>query len=83
MISTPSERALLIHELVHVWQGYHGDSRYDYVVGSIWHQALSDDAYSYDMNDLKEWDEYGPEQQANIVEGWYVAGMVGNKNIDL
>jgi hypothetical protein len=69
------DRKLLIHELTHVWQGEHSSHSWDYVVESAWNQALSDDAYAYDHQHLLPWGNYGPEQQAQIVEDWYADGM--------
>jgi outer membrane protein OmpA-like peptidoglycan-associated protein len=72
----PDDRALLIHELVHVWQGEHSRWRGSFVVESGWSQLCDGDAaYDYDPTKLKDWDSYNPEQQAQIVEGWYSAGM--------
>jgi hypothetical protein len=67
-------KALLIHELMHVWQGEHGPWRWSYVVASAWHQLLGN-AYAYDLAKLKEWRDYNPEQQAQIVEDWFKCGM--------
>jgi outer membrane protein OmpA-like peptidoglycan-associated protein len=69
------DKDLLIHELVHVWQGVHSGWRWSYVFESGWHQVVSDDAYTYDKNNLKEWNSYNPEQQAQIVEDWFHDGM--------
>jgi outer membrane protein OmpA-like peptidoglycan-associated protein len=68
------DEALLIHELVHVWQGEHASWRWSYVFKSGWHQA-GGGAYDYDLNRLKPWNSYNPEQQAQIVEDWFDAGM--------
>lgn len=69
------DKQTLIHELAHVWQGEHSSHSWDYVLGSVWSQALSDDAYKYDKNRLGPWDDYNPEQQAKIVEDWFADGM--------
>ena len=45
MSTLKSDKELLIHELVHVWQGEHSSNTWDYVLSSMWDQALSDDAY--------------------------------------
>jgi outer membrane protein OmpA-like peptidoglycan-associated protein len=72
----PDDRALLIHELVHVWQGEHSRWRWTFMAESGWSQLCHGDAaYDYDPTKLKAWDSYNPEQQAQIVEGWYSAGM--------
>lgn len=73
MSSRPDDRRLLIHELTHVWQAVH-QSR-NYMASSIWNQVLTADAYAYDKGNLKNWEDYGAEQQAQIVEDWYADGM--------
>ncbi len=76
MSSLPADKALLIHELVHVWQGEHSRWRWTFMAESGWSQLCHGDAaYHYDPTKLKDWDSYNPEQQAQIVEGWYVDGM--------
>ncbi len=74
MSRLPEDKALLIHELVHVWQGEHASWRWSYVFRSGWHQAKGD-AYKYDINNLQSWSSYNPEQQAQIVEDWFTLGM--------
>jgi len=75
MSSLPADKALLIHELVHVWQGEHSRWRWTFMAESGWSQLCHGDAaYHYDPTKLKDWDSYNPEQQAQIVEGWYVDG---------
>lgn len=69
------DKEVLIHELTHVWQGEHSSSSWDYVFGSMWSQALADDAYTYKGTRWKHWDDYNPEQQAQIVEDWFADGM--------
>jgi len=70
------DKKTLIHELTHVWQGENDTSwSWAYALFSLKDQALSDDAYAYDHRWLKSWSDYGPEQQAQIVEDWYADGM--------
>lgn len=65
----------LIHELTHVWQGHRHLFAWDYVLSSLWNQCrcgvAGTSAYTYTPG--KQWSEYNPEQQASIVEDWYVA----------
>jgi hypothetical protein len=68
---------LLVHELVHVWQGQPG---VPFTSNSALHQTLSviesgktKGAYEYTPG--QQWSKYNSEQQASIVEDWYVAGM--------
>lgn len=72
------DQELLIHELTHVWQGEHSIWVWSYVFRSAWHQWRSNDAYAYDSNHWKEWRDYNPEQQAQIVEEWFQGGMKGD-----
>jgi hypothetical protein len=75
MSKLDKDQATLIHELAHVWQGEHYESwSWTYAVFSLKDQATSDDAYAYDKTRLGPWDDYGPEQQAQIVEDWFVDG---------
>lgn len=67
-------KALLVHELTHVWQGQNGIFTSAYVANSAWHQAFSGSA-AYKYKPGKNWSEYNVEQQAHIVEDWYVGGM--------
>jgi len=62
----------LIHELTHVWQGYNTPFAWDYVLNSVFSQALSSDAYAYKLG--ADWGDYNVEQQASIVEDWYKRG---------
>jgi len=70
----PNMRAILIHELCHVWQGMNHIFSWGYVVGSLLNQAIYGlSAYDYTPGDL--WGEYNVEQQAHIVEDWYRGGL--------
>lgn len=64
----------LIHELTHVWQGHHKLFAWSYVLGSLWnqcrHSVTGGSAYKYTPG--QQWSQYNPEQQASIVEDWYV-----------
>ena len=72
MTGTPENRGTLIHELKHVWSGQRGDAAF--LAAGL--NQLSDDAYSYDHDRLKpDLDDYGEEQQAQIVEDWFSDGM--------
>jgi hypothetical protein len=77
------DKETLIHELVHVWQGEHSSSSWDYVFGSMWSQAFSDDAYKYDKKTYKQWGEYNPEQQAHIIQDWFAGGMKEKEEEDI
>jgi hypothetical protein len=83
MSNQQNDKETLIHELVHVWQGEHSSSSWDYVFGSMWSQALlGEDAYEYDRKVLKQWDDYNPEQQAYIVQHWFAEGMKEKEDED-
>jgi len=64
-----SYRNILVHEMTHVWQYFHG---YAVVSGSIWANTLGA-GYTYDTKNWEEWDDYNVEQQASIVEDWFAA----------
>jgi hypothetical protein len=66
-------KAFLIHELVHVWQSCHSAWAPSFIFSSIWHQATSKDAYAYSPGE--PWDDYNVEQQAHIVQDWFVRGQ--------
>lgn len=70
--------SLLIHELTHVWQGMRNIPLW-YVINSGCNQAVSyvssgGSGGAYAVDDQLQWYEYGAEQQATIVGGWYAAG---------
>jgi len=65
----------LVHELAHVWQGYNSFFGDSYMFKSLYAQ-IKGDAYKYKLG--KSWGDYNPEQQAQIVEDWYAAGMKRN-----
>jgi len=60
---------IFIHEMTHIWQ--YGRGQF-VVASSLWAQTLGD-GYSYTAGD--PWDDYNAEQQASIVENWYLGGM--------
>lgn len=61
-----------IHELVHVWQYYHG---YWVVSRSLWAQSRFGAGYAYTLSRDDAWDDFNVEQQAHLVEDWYAGGM--------
>jgi hypothetical protein len=77
------DQGLLIHELTHVWQGENSGLSYAYVFESGWHQhKYGDAAYDYGKKAIqsgtfyaKPWSAYNPEQQAAIVEDWFLDDM--------
>jgi len=69
-----------VHELTHVWQGSNSTSATTYVHNSLMNQCRSEfgtgshgGAYGYTPGGI--WSAYNAEQQASIVEDWYVSGM--------
>ena len=64
---------IFIHELGHVWQGYHSAFTWWYVFNSIYYQAACGSG-AYDFTAGKQWPQYGAEQQASIVQQWFVNG---------
>jgi hypothetical protein len=70
--------AVFIHELTHVWQGANRRHAFDYVLDSVYNQIrFGSEAYDLNQDDVgtKKWSEFNAEQQAMIVENWYVGGM--------
>lgn len=67
---------LLIHELTHVWQGHNSGLAWGYVLNSLLSQAVCEisgtNAYKYTVG--KDFNSYNVEQQASIVEDWYIKG---------
>ncbi len=78
---TPQKtRNTFIHELTHVWQGYHSTFSWVYMVNSMLSQGRAlivhrDRGRAYDFEPGGRWDSYNVEQQANIVETWFEEGM--------
>lgn len=66
------ERAILVHEISHVWQ--HGNGM-DLVVGSVLEMVKSrgryEQAYPYRLERDRDLLQYGMEQQASIIEDYY------------
>jgi hypothetical protein len=61
---------VFIHELTHVWQGFHG---LNYVLSSLVNQCCGAftgvNPYTYTVG--KNWSQYNAEQQGKIVEDWF------------
>jgi hypothetical protein len=69
----------LIHECTHIWQGEHWSDRWSYVFDSVDNNVLhGDSAYSYDYDKNRQWNSYAAEQQASIVEDWFIGNFLGN-----
>ena len=71
--------SVFIHELTHVWQGVNRSNAFDYIVDSLYNQIHSG-SHAYDLDQAevgtKSWDKFNAEQQAMIVQNWYVGGML-------
>lgn len=59
------KQAWLIHELTHVWQLQQGIK--------VFRRALFDRRYAYVFQEGKKFFDYGVEQQARMVEDYYIA----------
>ena len=72
-------RVVFIHELTHVWQGFHG---LNYVVSSLVNQCCAaftgGSAYKYTVGSA--WSQYNAEQQAQIVDDWFNPS-IGNMSV--
>lgn len=75
--------SVFIHELTHVWQGVNRRHAFDYILDSVYNQVrFGKHAYDLNQDDVgkKGWGEFNAEQQAMIVENWYVGGMSESDN---
>ncbi|MDT5261333.1 MAG: hypothetical protein QOC61_337 [Acidobacteriota bacterium] len=73
-------RDTFIHELTHVWQGYHSGLGWEYMVESMVAQGHAvvmkgNRNKAYDYKPGEAWDSYNVEQQALIVQDWFRNGM--------
>ncbi len=64
-----ARKAILIHEMAHVWQFYHG---YSVELRSLWANTRGA-GYAYKVGE--NWDAYNVEQQAHLVEDWFMGGQ--------
>jgi hypothetical protein len=72
ILATTNKR-LLVHETMHVWQGYNSTFALSYVYNSIYNQCVSGSgAYTYSLGN--NWSDYNVEQQAKLVEDWFTRG---------
>ena len=84
----PQHRVIFVHELTHVWQGYHRRHAWEYMLDSMLSQGHAiittgnrSNAYTYDRGG--RWDGYNVEQQAHIVQDWFARGMpTGDDDVD-
>jgi len=67
-----SSQDTLVHETTHVWQGKNSTFALSYVFNSVYNQCVMANAYAYAPG--KPWKSYNVEQQASIVEDWYMGG---------
>jgi hypothetical protein len=71
---TTTRQGLLIHETSHVWQGKNSTFALTYVFNSVLSQCLHGvRAYSYTAG--QPWKSYNAEQQAMIIEDWFIKGQ--------
>jgi hypothetical protein len=76
----PGVRDTFIHELTHVWQGFHGLLGWEYMVQSVFAQGYAiltqgNRNRAYDYKPGAPWTSYNVEQQALLVEHWFSNGM--------
>ena len=64
---------VFIHELGHVWQGYHSAFTWWYVFNSIYYQTACGSS-AYNVTPGGQWSQYQAEQQATIIQQWFVDG---------
>lgn len=63
------KRAWFVHELTHVWQIQQGIK--------VFSKALFDRRYNYALKQGKDFFKYGVEQQARMVEDYYIRSQTG------
>lgn len=74
-----TNQKLLVHETAHVWQGKNSTFSQSYVYNSIFNQCFKgNSAYNYVLG--KPWTSYNAEQQAKIIEDWFVRGEQTSDN---
>ena len=65
-------KSSFVHEFVHVWQFYHGITK----LSAMWLYVrnLGDyaQAYPYDLSDSDDLTDYNIEQQASIIQDWWL-----------
>jgi len=76
----PGPRDTFIHELTHVWQGYHSGLGWEYMVESMIAQGHAvitqgNRNRAYDYKPGEPWGNYNVEQQALLVQDWFRNGM--------
>jgi hypothetical protein len=76
----PNIRDTFIHELTHVWQGFHSGLGWEYMIESMiaqGHAVLTtgDRNKAYEYKPGREWGDYNVEQQALLVQDWFRNGM--------
>ena len=76
----PRFRDTFIHELTHVWQGYHGLFGWAYMAQSMLSQGYAiltqrNRNRAYDYKPGAPWESYNVEQQARLVQDWVLDGM--------
>ena len=65
-------RALLIHELVHVWQ--YQKFGPGYAFSSVWENLTEDHTYQVNFVEGQALRDYDIEEQAEIITEWYLSG---------
>lgn len=76
----PSYRAVFVHELTHVWQHENGmDLVAQGVVEFTKHKGAYEKAYPYTLVLGRDLVEFGMEQQASIVEDYFIVTVDGGR----
>lgn len=66
-------KPLFVHELVHVWQYEHPFS----------FKKVNINNYTYTLSEFKQFEDYGPEEQASIIQDYYYASELGEEEFPL
>jgi hypothetical protein len=70
-------KACLVHEMTHVWQMHHSWFGAVWISSAVNQACRQGHAYLYGEGNLgkKDWDDFGAEEQAQIVEDWFRNGL--------
>lgn len=73
-VEGPELKGFIMHELAHVWQYQNNilHVKTSAILESIWHLGNYDEAYKYTLEDGKDLIEYGIEQQASMIQDYYL-----------
>jgi hypothetical protein len=76
----PEDRAVLVHEIAHVWQFANGMNLVAHAIADFArHRGDYGQAYAYRLAPGRDLADYGVEQQASILEDYYLVTVRGER----